>query len=132
MSLAFGAPERTLLEYLFECGLSGKFLAVAVLTYFGILWAAVGNPRVFHRLLIPTSTLPFVIGIFGTACFFHSALWSMRNPPNSGIACGWFIPWEEGLVPLIAGSFMTMLFIVISLVFQFIHRRLLAGLNDGS
>lgn len=46
------------------------------------------------------------------------------------MACEPTVLWGSVALPLIVGSFLTMLFIMISLVFQFIHRRTLAGIDD--
>ncbi len=134
MNLATIVVRKTLLDYYLECGFSAHLLSVSALLFFGFLWAAVGNPRVFHRFLMPATMLPLAIGIFGCASSYYAGLRSMRliSISISESAFEAFSHWEEGVLPVMAGSFLTMLFIVISLVFQFIHRRLLAGLNDGS
>ena len=130
MNLAVTVTKKSLIDYYLECGMSASFLAVAVLIFLWILWAAIGNPRVLHRLLMPASLLPILIGVFGSASACYGGLRSLRFPPNSGLACEWVIAWEEGMIPLVAGSFLSIVFVLMSLVFQFIHRRTLAGIDD--
>jgi len=127
MNLAATVTKKSLIDYYLECGLSGHFLSVSALLFFGFLWAAVGNPRVFHRFLMPASMLALVIGIFGSASACYSYL---RFVPNFDGFDDAVFHLAYIILPLIVGSFLTMLFIVISLVFQFIHRRTLAGLDD--
>jgi hypothetical protein len=129
MNLAVTVTKKSLIDYCMECGQSGHFLAVAVLVFFWILWMAIGNPRLFHRLLSSAAMLPILIGVFGSAATYYEGIATSRNPPISGIACGLTTHWENGLTPLIIGSFLTIVFNVVNLVFQFIHRRTLAGLD---
>ncbi len=129
MNLAAAVTKKSLIDYYMECGLAAHFLAVAVLIYLWILWVAIGNPRALHRLLMPASLLPILIGVFGSASAYYGGLKSLRFPKNSELT-NWVTAWEEGMIPLIVGSFLSIVFVLITLVFQFIHRRTLAGLDD--
>lgn len=133
MILASISISSAVFDYLIGGGLPAGLTALAVLLYAGAVWAAIGNPKVFVRFLMPCSFLPLVIGLFGTSWWFYSG-WQFLSDSalNAGsrVACGPTVRWDSLALPLIVGSFLTMLFIVISLVFQFVHRRIIAGQSD--
>jgi hypothetical protein len=133
MILATMPISSAVFNYLISGGLPAGLTAVAILLYAGVAWAVIGNPKVFVRFLMPCSFLPLVIGLFGTSWWFYSGWLSLKDSDlNAGsrVACELTVHWGSVALPLIVGSFLTMLFIMISLVFQFIHRRTLAGLDD--
>ena len=123
----------SIFNYLISGGLPAGLTAVGILLYAGMIWAAIGNPKVFVRFLIPTSFLPLVIGLFGTSLWFYSSFQFLHDSDfnvANRVADEPTVHWASLALPLIVGSFLSIVFIVISLVFQFIHRRTLAGMDD--
>ncbi len=113
--------KRTFLDYYLECGFSAHFIVLSGILF---LWIAficiissvdkVRSP--YPSLLLPCSLLPIIIGMFGSSLGLHTALELMQGPPQEGLSSR---P-AELLLPLIAGSFLTAVFVFMSIVIMFL------------
>jgi hypothetical protein len=107
--------EKTFIDYYKDCGSSGHVLALSLILFLGILFAASRHPRNFSRLLLPGSFFPLVAGIYGTTSHLTPLLY-----PASGIAASYYEHTVmECMYPVIAGSFLSMLFLLLTLIVLF-------------
>jgi hypothetical protein len=110
-----GSKSR-LIDYYLECGFSGNFIALAGILFLWIAFICIlpsaDNSRSpYWKLLLPCSLLPVTIGIFGSSIGLHTALEYMQGPPLEGVTTH---P-AELLLPLIAGSLLSSVFIFLSI-----------------
>ena len=115
------ATKRTFINYYLECGFSAHFIALSGILFLWIAYicilSSVDQARSpYPRLLFPCSLLPITIGIFGSSLGLHAALELMQGSPREGLSSR---P-AELLLPLIAGSFLTAVFVFMSIVIMFL------------
>jgi hypothetical protein len=122
--------QKTFLDYYMECGSSAHFIALSVILFIGALCATFKRPVLFNRLLLPSSVLPIILGIYGCSSNLQRVLTNMLS---SGVLDP--SPWQAGaaecLQPLVFGSFLSGMFVVITLISLFILRNAIAEVADG-
>lgn len=114
---------KTWMDYYMESRPSAHFIAFAALVYLWLFFLcglriAQNRPAVYFQLLLPCSLLPLVIGICGTSITLQSYLGFIPSPHSD-------LVWRlaEVLSPLIAGSFLTALFLLMTLMILFFQKR---------
>jgi len=114
--------RKSYIDYYAECGFSAHFLVLSGILFLWIAFTCILTSAdkarsLYPRLLIPCSLLPIIIGIFGSSYGLHGALESMRFHPYNGANSIGSISYhpEELLLPLIAGSFLSAVFIFLSI-----------------
>ena len=109
--------KRTFLDYYLECGFSANFIALAGILFLWIAFISILSSTdkarsPYSELLLPCSLLPITIGIFGSSFGLYTGLEFIQSAPLEGITGN---P-AELLLPLIAGSLLSAVFIFLSIV----------------
>jgi hypothetical protein len=113
MAIAPMIRKRTFLQYYMECGPSANFIAISCILFLWIafvccLQRADGGRSRYVSLLVPSSLLPIAIGIFGSSHALYQGLDFLHNHSKYSDAV---LRPQELVIPLIAGSFLSALFI---------------------
>lgn len=99
--------------------MSAHVFVLSVILFCGFFCAAFRSPLLFGRLLLPTSVLPIIAGIYSSATNLQTFL---ENGSPSGVSES--APWggmvAECLQPLIVGSSLSGVFVVMSLIGLFL------------
>jgi len=123
MAIAPNIRNRTFLDYYYECGPSANFIALSCILFLWIaficcLQRADRNRSNYVNLLLPSSLLPIVIGIFGSSHALYQGLNFMYHRSQGSDAV---MHPEELVIALIAGSFLSGIFIFFTVVILFIN-----------
>lgn len=119
--------HKSLLDYYFDCGPSIHFIALSAILFL-LLAVYIGSRKSstpFFITLLAYSFLPIIIGIFGCADKFQTLLQNLGMIES---------PWQrvagECLNPLLAGSFLSALFLFITPIIILISTRRSAPHSD--
>jgi len=118
-------PKKTIIDYYMECGNSAHFITLAAILFLWILYLcaqrnSVRAGKVYYQLLLPCSILPIVIGVFGSAIGLYEIL-DFAQSPQAAYGDGGSYHTAEVLIPLVAGSFLTGVFLFLTMVTWFIR-----------
>lgn len=122
MTIARAIRSRTFWDYYMDCGPSANFIAISCILFLWIaficcLQRADGGHSRYVSLLVPSSLLPIVIGIFGSS---HALYQGLDFIHNHSLGDPVLHP-EEWVIPLIAGSFFSAIFIFLTIMVKFIN-----------
>jgi hypothetical protein len=97
-------------------------MVVTIVIFLCVVIAVFKNPRVYFRLMTPASALPIMIGILGTA--YGLKMWlSYYGFDLNGDPAPWNVNVSYALTPLVMGSSLSGLFILITLFVLFVVRH---------
>jgi len=103
------------------------FMLFSAIVFLCIVVAVFKSPRVYFRLIVPASALPLVIGILGSAFGLQMSLvYNIGNINSEGPPLPESI--ADGLHPLVVGSSLSGVFILITLFVLFVVRH---SINDS-
>ena len=131
MAIAPMIRKHSILDYYGECGPSANFILLSCILFLWIaficcLQRADKNRSSYVNLLLPSSLLPIVIGIFGSS---HALYQGLHFSYNRSQATDIVRPPEELVIPLIVGSLLSGTFIFLTVVLLFINSNRRSRIN---
>ena len=131
MAIAPMIRKHSILDYYGECGPSANFILLSCILFLWIaficcLQRADKNRSSYVNLLLPSSLLPIVIGIFGSS---HALYQGLHFSYNRNQATDIVRPPEELVIPLIVGSLLSGTFIFLTVVLLFINSNRRSRIN---
>ena len=108
---------KSVVDYYRECGGSAHFIVLSVILFIAVALHVVSKKKENSVwLIVPYAILPFIIGICGTSFYLQRFLTSMLS--RIGDQAPWQQNLAECLYPIVAGSFLSALFIILIPVIQ--------------
>ena len=113
MTIAPMIRKHSIFDYYGECGPSANLILLSCILFLWIVFIcclqrADKDRSRYVNLLLPSSLLPILIGIFGSS---HALYQGLHFKYNQSQATDIVRPPEELVIPLIAGSFLSGIFI---------------------
>jgi hypothetical protein len=131
MTIAPMIRKHSIFDYYGECGPSANFILLSCILFLWIVFICClqrsdKDRSSFVNLLLPSSLLPILIGIFGSSHALYQGLHFMYHRSQG---CDAVMHPEELVIPLIAGSFLSGIFIFFTVVLLFINNNRRSKIN---
>lgn len=104
--------QKSFVDYYHECGGCAHFIVLSVILFIAVALHVVSKKKNSGSFIVPCSILPLIIGICGTSFYLQRFLTSMLS--HSDDQARWQRNMTECLHPIVAGSFLSALFIILT------------------